>query len=90
MADWTKQVSTTVTVPAGTLDKRITTYYADAAATPPNHMRILITGTDSDGKPFSYDSAVDDLTISPDQKAMLVGAGEAALAQMLAREGFSA
>jgi len=89
MATWAKHVLSVVTVPEGIADKRITTYFSDAAANPPNDMRIQITGVDSAGTPYTFDCSLSELAITPEQKATLIGAGEAALAQLLALQGFA-
>ncbi len=89
MATWAKHVLSVVTVPEGVTDKRITTYFSDAAASPPNDMRIQVTGVDSTGAPYTFDCSLSELTITEEQKALLVGAGEAAVAQLLALQGFA-
>lgn len=89
MADWQKEVATTVTIPEGALDKRVTFYYSDVAAAPPNAPRITITGRDSTGAPFSFDGALADLSVTQEQLAALVGVNDMAIAQMLALHGFS-
>ena len=88
--EWTKEVQSTVAIADGILDKRITTYFSDAAADPPHDMRIQIAGMRTDGTPFLFDCSISELSITSEQVAMLSGAGEAAVVQMLAKEGFSA
>jgi len=86
---WTKPLPVTfVSIAPGVLDKRITIYHADAASDPPNHPRVVISGTYADGTSFSFDRKFSELSLSDEQNAMIAGALDAACAQVIALEGF--
>lgn len=88
MGNWSKQVSVPVTITDGVNDKVVRIYHADAAANPPFHPRVIMSGTSADGSTFAFDHALSELNLSDEQLTMITGALTACCTAILTLEGF--
>lgn len=78
---WTKDVTATVAIAAGTLDKRISFYYQDGQPF------VDMTGRDVDGNPFRLEAPL--ATLAPESAAQLIGVNNMACDLLLAAHGYT-